>query len=395
VFFVLGDWWISVGIACLVILYLVFDGLMYALFFSGPGMLARLLEGDLYFVGTRATVLCLFLIFGSHAQYTIDERRKAEEVAKTSETKYKTIVESIDDGYFEIDSSGHFTFFNESMCEILDCSMEEIGNVDSRLLKLDDIPDGALEDLEDTGSVLLEQRRDAKTLSSQFTRNDGSRRFLETSVSPMRDSQGRQAGFRGITRDVTETRQANELLQARRIAEAANRAKSQFLAHMSHEIRTPLNAVLGFIELVLEDPLLPVHQKKHLITAQISANSLLGLINDILDVSKLESGKLTLEKRPFNLRKLVGEIYETVVIRAQEKGLKLELDIQAPISEAYIGDPLRLRQIIANLVSNAIKFTEGGSVAIRVAPAEEQPQLHFMVEDTGIGIPASRLECLL
>ncbi|MFC1857463.1 transporter substrate-binding domain-containing protein [Thermodesulfobacteriota bacterium] len=181
------------------------------------------------------------------------------------------------------------------------------------------------------------------------------------------------------------------LVIARDEAEAATNAKSDFLANMSHEIRTPMNAVLGFLELVLEDPSLLENQRKHLTTAQVSANSLLGVINDILDISKLESGKLTIEQRPFSLFQLMKEIHDTVDMRAQEKGVELQLDIQPSLSGSFLGDPLRLRQILINLVGNAIKFTENGSVSIRIMPAEEEGQLHFMIEDTGIGIPADRI----
>jgi signal transduction histidine kinase/HPt (histidine-containing phosphotransfer) domain-containing protein/AmiR/NasT family two-component response regulator len=182
-----------------------------------------------------------------------------------------------------------------------------------------------------------------------------------------------------------------DLNVARESAETANRTKSQFLANMSHEIRTPLNAVLGFLELVLEESSLTELQRKHLTTAYMSANGLLGLINDILDISKLERGKLTIELRPFDLLQLMREIYETMNIKALEKGLELELDIQPSLSEAFVGDPLRLRQIIINLASNAIKFTGKGHVSIQVEPAKEEGHLYFKIEDTGIGIPAERL----
>ncbi|MBL7216678.1 MAG: response regulator, partial [Desulfobacteraceae bacterium] len=138
-------------------------------------------------------------------------------------------------------------------------------------------------------------------------------------------------------------------------------------------------------------PSLTELHRKHLATAQISANSLLGLINDILDISKLESGKLSIEHRPFNLSRLMEDVLGTMDVTAREKGLDLQLDVQPSLSGLFMGDPLRLKQIIINLVGNAVKFTEKGRVLMRIMPAEEEDQLHFIIEDTGVGIPADRI----
>jgi len=196
-----------------------------------------------------------------------------------------------------------------------------------------------------------------------------------------------------VNKRTTDLKLKNEQLQqAKEAAEAGTTAKSLFLANMSHEIRTPLNAVLGFLELALEDASLQEQQRNNLKTAKVSADSLLVLINDILDISKLERGKLDIELSPFSVIKLMTDIRTAMDIMAQEKGLNLELDVNLSMTGAFIGDPLRLRQILVNLVGNAIKFTEKGHVCMRAIISDKEDQIHFVIKDTGIGIPANRLD---
>ena len=195
-----------------------------------------------------------------------------------------------------------------------------------------------------------------------------------------------------IQRQTGELKKSNKaLIRAKEKAEAANIAKDQFLANMSHEIRTPMNSVIGFLELILEDQSIKNNIHQQLSIAHNSAQQLLSLINDILDVSKLGSGKIILENKPFKLLELINKAFETMEIRAHKKGLSLDYDIHPSISGLFSGDPFRINQVMINLIGNAIKFTRQGSVILKVIPGEKKGQFHFMIKDTGIGICADRL----
>jgi two-component system sensor histidine kinase/response regulator len=220
--------------------------------------------------------------------------------------------------------------------------------------------------------------------------HDGKPIWIQATYNPIFDADGKPWKIFQIAIDLSDRRaMETDLVIAKNRAEQASIAKGMFLANMSHEIRTPMNAIIGFTELLIDSPLQPT-QLRHLKTVRQSARSLLGLLNDILDTAKLERGALELEKSAFSLKELCCQIVNELRVQADKKQLSLTVDYPSDVRDLVVGDMLRVRQVLVNLLGNAIKFTQEGQVTVRVQDAGKF--LNIQVIDTGIGIPADRLE---
>ena len=230
-----------------------------------------------------------------------------------------------------------------------------------------------------------------------YRAKDGLEVPVSFSASLMADENGRALGAVFVAHDITARKKAErEIIEAREAALAASRLKSEFVANMSHEIRTPLNGIIGMTELTLDTDLTEA-QRSYLDAVKSSSDSLLTLIDDILDFSKIEAGKLEIEAIPFLLRECLTDSVQTLAVRARQKGLGLTLQIADDLENDVIGDPTRLRQVVVNLVGNAVKFTGAGSVCLKAEVdkiGDGEATYHFVVSDTGVGIPADKKQSI-
>ncbi len=313
-----------------------------------------------------------------------EEARIAGQELKRRDERFRRLIQNSSDTITILDEKGVRRYISPSIERITGFSPEEVvGKSGFDFIHPDDIPmmvDAFGKGLADPSLVIrVEYRHRHKEKEWVYMESIGNNMLAEPSVN----------GIVINSRDITERKQTEEaLIEAKRVSEEATRAKSEFLANMSHEIRTPMNAIIGMTELTL-DTILSSVQREYLEAVRVSAEYLLSLLNDILDFSKIEAGKLEMERVSFDLREALGDAMQTLAVRAHGKDLEMMLHIPSDVPNWVIGDPGRLRQVIVNLVGNAIKFTDEGEIVLAVAIVsadEDEIVLEFSVTDTGKGI---------
>ena len=322
-------------------------------------------------------------------------RQNLEELVAKRTADLRKLSEAVEQSPVTVvitDKSGAIEYVNPMFTETTGYSREAALNQNPRILKSGNLPDSHYANLWSTITA-------GEIWRGEFINVDvNGREFWEqASISPIRDSEGEITHYVAVKEDITDQKRvAVELAEARDAADAANRAKSDFLARMSHEIRTPMNAVMGMTHL-LQSTVLSDKQRDYAGKIDVSTRSLLRIINDILDFSKIEAGKLDIEKVGFNLNKVLEAIRSMMGSRAHEKGLQLVFAVERDVPHGLTGDVTRLEQVLVNLVSNAVKFTSSGQVLVEVAVvsrAGDEVTLQFSVSDTGPGLTEEQISRL-
>ena len=340
---------------------------------------AAVVHGD-----PRGTVLVLYEDFTAV--------KRSEAALREAEAQYRLLVETASDLVFQVDRDGRWAFLNRAALGVYGADPED-------LLGRPFVERSAPACVEPDRAALARVLEGARVVDHETTHQDvrGEARDLSFSVMPVHGPEGAVTGAIGIARDVSgQVRMRRALEEARDVAERATAAKSAFLANMSHEIRTPLNGILGMIEILL-DTGLTVEQRRAAELVRTSGEALLEILNDVLDYSKIEAGQVQLESGGFDLPGLVHSVAGLLGARAFDKGIELVVDLDPRLPPRVRGDAGRLRQVLTNLVGNAVKFTPAGEVVVRVAAgsvADGAVPVRFEVRDTGIGIAADKLQAV-
>ncbi len=348
-----------------------------------------------------ATDLILLEAIGENTSNAIWRARIYNEILETREALDKerrllrTVIDNIPDQIFARDRECRFTLSNLKDAEMMGVSntTELLGKCD-----LDFFPyELAMRYIDDDKKV-LESGKPLINIVEPMIGADGEDRWIMTTKVPLRDNQDQVIGLVGIARDITQQKKdAQALEEAKLQAEEANKAKSTFLANMSHEIRTPLNAILGFSQLLMREPNFTDQQRHQLTTIHNSGEHLLQLINDILEISKIEAGRATINQSTFDLHGMLHDLKSMFQVRMDEKGLIFDLIIEDRVPQTIVSDESKIRQILINLIGNAVKFTKQGRIRCIVDAKHceyDDWQLTFQVEDSGIGITAEDIQTL-
>ncbi len=327
-----------------------------------------------------------------NVHHLLEEQEHLNQEIEYTETKYSSIIEGADDLIWEIDENGFITYMNPAMKKITGYNLNQ-----SPIFYSSPIPQDFLGDYI---SVFKKQILKSNPVTYQelpIQTKSGDIVWIGQKTNMFFDEKGDLLNALCIARDISNQKETEiRLVEAKEKAVKSSLIKAQFLSSMSHEIRTPMNAVNGLIHLLLQES--PREdQKQHLKTLLFSANNLLNLINDILDFSKIEAGKIEIRKAAFSFDEIINSLRHGFGNQAREKGIELIIKRDHRIPEQLIGDALRLSQVLGNLVNNAIKFTDQGSVTVYIIPKlikEEMISIYFAIKDTGIGIPPAKLESI-
>ncbi len=321
--------------------------------------------------------------------WDVSARKRAEEALRASDARFRSLTRSNVMGILMVHEDGTISEANDAFLDLVGYSREDFN---AGLVRWDKLTAPEYAWLDRQGIEQLVTTGASPPWEKELIRKDGSRVHVLNGLAILKGSRDRCLCF---ALDISTQKEAEaQLKRAKEAADQANRAKSAFVANISHEIRTPMNAILGMTELLL-DTSVSAEQRDYLTVVQESAESLLSLINNVLDFSKIEAGKLDIEHVEFGLRDTIAGILKTLAVAAHKRGLELVLNLEPSVPNRVVGDPTRLRQILVNLVGNAVKFTEQGDVVVRVSvDAREQSNvlLHMAVSDTGIGIPNEKCD---